>query len=180
MRGDKVFLKVKRVGMSFIFGKGEQLREKLQDFPLPWVNWLLAAKILVIGVMDDKIVGAFGVRSVFNMTTAYVKEQHRGHGIGGQLFDRAIYAARKHGIHFLTGEARSDNKTSLHLCFNSGSKVVKHLPKRGSILIIWPLSPLGEVAYIFSKIVCSMVPSYFLGQIVQLISEKTAPGVIEE
>jgi len=165
--------------MRFILGSGEQMKEKLQDFPSPWVNYLLAAKILVIGMIDDEIVAAYGIRSMFNMVTAYVKREYRGHGIGGQLFEQAIYIAQKQDIHFLTAETRSDNKTSLHLCFKSGSKVVKHLPKRGSILILWPLSTLGEVAYIFSRIVCSMVPSDFLGQFVQLISERTAPRVVE-
>ena len=167
---------LKGVCVRFILGNGEQLKEKLQVFPLPWVSWLQTAKILVIGVIDDRIVAAYGIRGLLNMVTAYVEKEYRGQGIGGQLFERGIDAARKQGLHFLTGEALSDNKTSLHLCFKSGCRVVKRLPTHESVLILWPLTIKGEFVHMFLRIVCSVVPSDFLAQITEWFSKKTTFG----
>lgn len=158
--------------MKFIVGNGEQLRMELQDFPSPWVNWLRAAKILVIGVINDKIIAAYGIRGMLNMVTAYVEKEYRGQGIGGRLFEQGINAARKQGLHFLTGEALSDNKTSLHLCFKSGCRVVKCLPKHKSILILWPLTIKGKFVYMLLRIACSTVPSDFLAQIAEWFAKK--------
>lgn len=158
--------------MKFIVGNGEHLREKLRDFPSPWANWLLSARILVIGVIDDKIAAAYGIRGVLNATTAYVKEEYRGRGIGGQMFERAIDVARKRGVHFLTGEALSTNIVSLHICYRSGCKLVKHLKKRKTVLILWPLTFQGELTYQFLRIACFIVPDKLLERMIDWISEK--------
>jgi len=151
--------------MRFILGNGKQLKEKLQDFPSPWVNWLLAAKILVIGVIDENVVGAFGVRGALNMTTAYVREKYRGQGIGRQLFEKAIRVARERGIHFLTGEAFSENNKALHLCLESGSKVVKRVEERKTILLLWPLTSQGDFTYKLLRTIGSIVPGELLARI---------------
>jgi len=166
--------------MEFISGSGEQLREKLQGFPSPWVNWLQAAKILVVGIMDDKIVAAYGIRGVLNTVTLYVREGYRGQGIGGQMFEKLVDAARKQGLHFLTAAVVNQNSVSLNLCSKFGSKVIKN-PKNGrDVVIAWPLTVGGDLVCRFFRVACSMVPDDFLMEIAERIIERTTLQVVRQ
>lgn len=159
--------------MRFILGSGEQLKEKLQDFPSPWVNYLLAAKILVIGVIDDEIVAAYGIRSMFNVVTLYVKEGYRGRGIGGQMFEKLINAARKLGFNFLTAAVFHQNTVALKLFSRFGCRVIKHPKKGNDVIIVCPLTMKGDLTYRFLSMACSMVPDEVLMQATEWISRST-------
>ena len=159
--------------MRFILGSGEQLKEKLKDFPSPWVNYLLAAKILVIGMIDGEIVAAYGIRSMFNVVTLYVKEGYRGRGIGGQMFEKLINAAQKHGFDFLTAAVFHQNTAALKLFSRFGCRVIKHPKKGNDVIIVCPLTMKGDLTYRFLRIACSMVPDEFLAQADAWISKRT-------
>lgn len=169
--------------MRFFVGKGRQFEEKLQDYPPSWINLLLPSKILVIGVINDDVIAAYGIRSMLNVAVLYVKEEYRGQGIGRQMWEKAYSAARKRGIHFFTAETPFQhlcNKYGLLLFSKYNCKVIKRFEKRKTVLMVFPFTTKGNIFYVFLRIVCSMVPSNFLGQIVQLMSERTAPRVIEK
>lgn len=169
--------------MKFIFGNGEQLREKLKDFPSRWANLFLPSKILVIGVVDNNAVAAYGIRSIFNVAVLYVKEGYRNHGIGRQMWEKAYNVARKRGIHFFTAETPFRHLSSAYglLLFSKyRCQVIKRLKKRKTVLMVFPFTIEGDICYVFLRTICSMVPSDFLGDFVQWMSERTAPRVIEE
>ena len=159
--------------MEFILGNGEQLKEKLQDFPPPWVNWLLAAKILVIGVIDDKIVAAYGIRGMFNTVTLYVKEGYRGRGIGERMFEKLINATRKQGFHFLTAAVLRQNTASLNLFSKFGCRVIKNTKNCEDVIVVCPLTVKGDLTCRFLRIAHSMVPGEFLAQSAEWIMRRT-------
>jgi len=159
--------------MKFIVGNGEQLKMELQDFPPPWVNWLRAAKMLVIGVIDDETVAAHGIRSVFNAVTLYVKEGFRGRGIGEQMFEKLIDAARKQGFHFLTASVLCQNKASLNLFSRVGCRVITNPKKGNEVIIVCPLTMTGDLTCRFLRMACSMVPGEFLLHAAEWIIRKT-------
>jgi len=153
--------------MKLILGNGEQLREKLKDFPSPWIIWLLAAKILVIGVIDDKIVAAHGIRGMFNTVTLYVKEGYRGRGIGERMFEKLINAARNQGFHFLTAAVFRQNMVALNLFSKFGCRVINTSKKCSDVIIVCPLTLKGDLICRVLRAVCSVIPGEFLMQVAE-------------
>jgi len=162
--------------MRFIIGDGEQLKERLQDFPSAWVGDFLASKMLVIAVMNDEPVAAYGIRGILNVESVYVKEAYRRQGISRQIRGMAFNEARKRGISFLTGEVSFQLLSSKYgrLLFSRfGCRVVKRLKKRNSALIVFPLSIEGNLVYIFLRLACFITPSELLEPISGWIGRKT-------
>lgn len=162
--------------MRLVVGNGEQLRRRLQDFPTSWVGDFVAAKILVIAVANDKPLAAYGIRSIFNVASLYVKEGYRRRGIGRQIREIAFNEARKRGINFLTGEVSFrllSSNYGLLLFSKFGCRVIKRLKKRKSALVVFPLTVKGHLVYLFLRIACSMVPSELLGPISGWIYKRT-------
>jgi len=162
------------VQARFILGSGRELRERVQQFPSPWREYFLSSKILVTGVVEDQVVSAYGIRSMLNVMAVYVKEEYRGKGIGGLTSERAVDILRQQGTHFITAEVPVDNKASLYLSFKTGSKLIKNLKARKTVLVLWPLTSVGNLVYICSRIVCSLLPDKTLAQIIDSVSKETA------
>jgi len=151
--------------MKFIVGNGEQLRRRLQDFPTAWVGDFVAAKILVIAVENDESLAAYGVRSMLNVASLYVKEEYRRQGIGKQIRKIAFNEAQKRGIHFLTGEVSFrllSSKYGLVLSSKFRCRVIKRLKKRKSALVVFPLTIKGHLVYVFLRMAFSIVPGELL------------------
>lgn len=162
--------------MKFILGNGEQLGEKLKDFPSRWANLLLPSKILVVGVVNDNAIAAYGVRSILNVAVVYVKKGYRRRGIGRQIREIAFNEARKRGIHFLTGEVSFrllSSKYGLFLSSEFGCRVIKLLKEREAALVVFPLTIQGHLVYVFLRMVCSIAPSELLGSISKWIGKRT-------
>lgn len=157
-------------------GNGEQLREKLKEFPSPWVNFFLSSKILVIGVASDNAIAAYGIRSILNVVVLYVKEGHRGRGVGRQMWEKAYNIARKRGIHFFTAETpfhHLGSKYGLLLFSKYRCKVIKRLEKRRTVLMVFPFTIKGEIFYMLLRIICFMAPAELLGQVTDWMSKRT-------
>lgn len=162
--------------MRFFVGKGRQFEKKLQDFPPPWASFLRASKILVIGVVNDDVVAAYGIRSMLNVMTLYVKEGYRNQGIGRQMWEKAYDAAQKRGVHFFTGELpfqHLHSKYGLLLFSEYRCRVIKRFDKRKTVLIMCPFTIEGDIFYVFLHIMCSMVPAELLRQITDWLSKRT-------
>jgi len=77
--------------MRFVVGNGAQLKGRLRDFPTSWVGDFLASQILVIAVMNDEPVAAYGIRGILNVTSLYVRKEHRRWGVARQI--RNVFSA---------------------------------------------------------------------------------------
>jgi len=162
--------------MRFIVGDGEQLKGRLQDFPASWVGDFLTSKMLVIAVMNDASIAAYGIRGLLNVTSLYVKREYRHRGIARQIRDVAFNEARRRGMHFLTGEVTFrllSSKYGRVLSSEFRCRVVKSLKKRKSALIVFPLTMKGDIAYVFLRMVFSIMPSKLLEAISSWISRRT-------
>lgn len=162
--------------MKFIVTTGEEMREQLRNFP--WANIFLPSKMLVVGVEDDVIAAVLGVRSVLNIMTEYVSEEFRGRGLGREIFERTVDAAREQGFHFLTCSVYTWRKVSLNLPLRSRSpfKVIRLLKKLRLILFMLPLTTVGYIIYFFFQVVCYMVPNDFLSYVAETVYRKTVIG----
>ncbi len=162
--------------MKFIVGNGEQLRARLQDFPASWVNDFFASKLLVIAVANDEPLAAYGIRSMLNVTSVYVKKEYRHKGMATQIREIAFNEARKQGIHLLTGVVSFPLISSKHglLLFSKfGCRVVKRLEKRKLALIVFPLTNKGFLLYILLRLASSVVPNALLEAISEKLHEMT-------
>lgn len=162
--------------MKFIVTTGEEMREQLRNFP--WANVFLPSKMLVVGVEDDVIAAVLGVRSVLNIMTEYVSEEFRGRGLGREIFERTVDAARERGFHFLTCSVFTWHKVSLNLPLRSRSpfKMVRLLKKLQLILFMLPLTAVGYVFYFFFQAACCLVPNDFLSYVTERVFRKTVVG----
>ncbi|UCE29036.1 MAG: GNAT family N-acetyltransferase [Candidatus Bathyarchaeota archaeon] len=162
--------------MRFFVGNGSQFEEKLQDYPTPWADFLRASRILVVGVVDDNAVAAYGIRSMLNVMTLYVKEGYRGQGIGRQLWEKVYNVARKQRVHFFTGELpfqHLHSKYGLLLFSEYGCRVMKRFDKSKTVLIMCPFTIEGGIFCAFLRIICSMIPAELLRQITDWLSKRT-------
>lgn len=149
--------------MRFILSNGEQMRESVQEFPV--ANELSCSKILVTCVANDLgVIAACGIRSMFNVLVLEVKEGYRGRGIGTETLKRAIIAAQKLDIGFITLSVSPDNKAALHLYSKFGFRWIVFLKKPDRAVMILPLALRGKLVYDFLK-VCSVLPNIFLAQV---------------
>jgi len=163
--------------LRFIIGNGEQLKKKLQDFPTSWVNYFAASKILVIGLVNDNPIAAYGVRSILNVAVLYVKEDYRGQHVGRQMWEKIYDEARKRGIPFFTAEVpfyHLSSKYGLLLFSRYGCKVIKRLEKRKVVLAVFPFTFRGHIAYTLLLVACSMVPAFLLGPISEWMAKRTS------
>ena len=157
--------------MKFILGSGEVLRERLQKFP--WSNSFLPSKILVAAIIDDKMVGACGIRSVFNILTLYVKKGYRGQGIGTQLLDKTTSVARKRGFSFILLSVFSRKVRVLHLFSKCGFLDVVRPRKFTQIVMILPMDFKSKLLYTFLSVMCSILPDIFVACIIRRIYKIT-------
>ena len=162
--------------MKFIVTTGEEMREQLRNFP--WANVFLPSKMLVVAVEDDVIAAVLGVRSVLNIMTEYVGEEFRGRGLGREIFERTVDAAREHGFHFLTCSVYTWHRVSLNLPLRSRSpfKMVRLLKKLQLVLFMLPLTAVGYVIYFFFQTACYLVPNNFLSYVTDRVFRKTVVG----
>jgi len=162
--------------MRFVIGNGAQLKGRLEDFPSAWVGDFLGSKMLVIAVMNDEPVAAYGIRGILNVTSLYVRKDHRRRGIAWRIRNVAFNEARKRGMHFLTGEVSFrllSSKYGRVLSSEFRCRVVKPLKKRQSALVVFPLTGKGDLAYIFLRLAFSILPSKLLEIISSWISKRT-------
>jgi len=163
--------------VKFILSNGEQLREKLERFPFPAeFHWkFLVAKILVAAVVDeDNVVAACGVRNVLNQVTWHVREGYRGQGIGKQVLEKTIRAARERNLSFLMGTVAFDNAPSLHVTSKVGFRMLVQLKESGLVFLMCPLSLRGELAYTLLHVICPRLPNALLERIAGLVEKRIA------
>jgi ribosomal protein S18 acetylase RimI-like enzyme len=147
--------------MKFFLSDGEYCREKGLDFPV--ASELTSSKLLLISTEDsERIVAACGVRSRFNILNLYVREGYRGLGIGKQLLTRTILAAEKRRLGFITLTVYPDNYAAFHLYQKAGFKEISLLKKSNQMIMILPLTLVGELAYRFFRALCLILPNSFV------------------
>ena len=157
--------------MRFLLSSGEQMRESVQEFPL--ANELSCSKILVICVANDLgVIAACGIRSIFNVLVLEVREGYRGRGIGTKTLKRAIVAARKLDLGFITLSVSPDNKAALHLYSKFGFRRIVYLRKPDRAVMILPLALRGKIAYNFLR-VCSVLPNTLFAQVHEWLYKRT-------
>lgn len=152
------------------------MKNRLQDFPNAWIGDFVGSKLLVLAVTDNKTFAAYGIRGILNLTSLYVEEGYRHRGMGREIRKIAFDQARKQGIHFLTGEVTLQllsSKYGLILFSKFRCRVVKRLRKRKSALVVFPLTPKGDLVYVFLRIAFSFVPNAFLEPISAWIGKRT-------
>ena len=150
--------------VKFLSGHGEQLREKVQGFPL--ASELASSGLLVVFIVNDNdAVAACGIRSIFNVLVLYVEEGYRGRGLGSEVLAKTIDVAQKRGLNFVTLSVSSDNITAFHLYSKCGFKEVAYLRKPNLILMMIPLNLKGRFVCEFLKDTCSFLPNLFLTRV---------------
>ena len=147
--------------MKFILTRGSQVREKLEGFPLNFRNDFMFSKILVLCMTNDNTVaGACGILSLSNYgPVSFVKEEYRRKGIGPQLIEKTIRAARNQGLSFILGSAPAYYVRmvwSLHVKF--GFRVIIVLESSNYVILMLPLNYKGEFLYAILYAVCSKLP----------------------
>ena len=146
--------------MKFVLSDGEQMREKLQEFPRGKLMTL--SKVLVVAMNNSDIVAACGVRGMFNILSLNVKEGYRGRGIGTQILEKTIIAARKRNLGFITLTVFSNNIPALHLYSKYGFKEVAYVKKFRFKIMMLPLSFKAKPLCTLLHRICSKLPDTFL------------------
>ena len=106
-----------------------------------WFEAKRAGHFPVIGIEDTQgTLLAFGSYGTFRAFPAYkytvehsvyVHKDHRGHGLGAQIMQALIEAARQHGLHALIGAIDASNSGSIALHERLGFQYVGTLPQVG-------------------------------------------------
>ena len=147
--------------MKFLLSNGEYSRKNGLDFPV--AQELATSKLLVVCTeADEKIVAVCGIRSLLNVLVLHVREGYRRQGIGTQLLTRAIQAAEKRRLGFITLSVSSDNVVAFHLYCKFGFKEVMVLRKSRQVLMMLPLTLMGKLTYAFFHMPCLLLPNTFL------------------
>jgi hypothetical protein len=161
--------------MKFIVGNGELLKEKIENFP--WSDYFLASRVLVLLVTDDNsVIGACGLRSIFDIRATYIKREYRGRGLGIKLQDVTTDAARRRGHHFIISCVFYPFKHRPHshsVNPKSGFREVTRLKDPKIVIFMLPLTPLGKLAYYFLRTVFPMLPNVVLATIAQKTHDMT-------
>lgn len=156
--------------MKFVIGSREGLAGKLKNFSSYYIEVFSSPNLSLLVFCaedDDNIVAACSIGGAFNLCATFVKDQYRGQGIATQTFEKMISEARKRGINFITGTPDSDHVVILHILYKLGFRPVVSF--REFILVVLPLSFKGELLYGFLRVICSIVPTAFLENIIGLI-----------
>jgi len=155
--------------MKFIVGSGEQFKGKMLGFPNRFANAFLSSKMLTVCTMkNDDVVAACGILTLSNYVLYYVKEAYRGQGLGTQIIEKTIDAARKRGLIFLHSSASTNNVPSLRLQGKFFRKIV-YLKKWEYLITMLPLTFKGELLYTFLHLTCSKLPETFLAYIIDFL-----------
>lgn len=158
--------------MKFLLSNREYYEKKGLDFPV--AQELASSKLLVVCTeRDEKIVAACGMRGLLNVLVLYVREGYRGQGIGTQLLKKTIQAAEKRRLGFITLSVSSDNVVAFHLYCKFGFREVLFLRKSHKILMILPLTLIGEIAYAFFRMMHFILPNTFLSYVHSWLYRKT-------
>lgn len=144
--------------MRFLLSNGEHYREKILSFP--FATELASAKLLVVCVDgEDKVVGACGIRSMLNiMAGLYVKEEHRGRGLGKLLFEKTFEAGEKRRLGFLTLTVSPDNVAD-NIVHQFKFKQLVFLKRSRQKLMVYPLAFVWKLAFAFLSRICFLLPN---------------------
>ena len=155
--------------MKFIVSSGGRFIRKMQDFPTRFANGFLSSKLLTVCVMNDfDVVAACGILNLSNYVLYYVKEAYRGQGLGAQIIEETINAARKRGLLFLHSSVSTSNVPSLRLQNKFFRKIV-YLKKWEYIITMLPLTFRGELLYTFLRLTCSILPETFIAYTIDFL-----------
>lgn len=157
---DCSFLFGRGVTMKFVLWDGKYYEEKFLDFPV--AKEFASSKLLVVCTENGKIVAVCGMRSLLNVLNLYVTEGYRGHGIGTQVLKKAMQAAKKRRLGFITLTVYEDNTVAFDLYRKFGFKEVLLLRKSRQILMIVPLKFTGKITYVFFRMIRLLIPNAFL------------------
>jgi len=164
--------------MKFIVGSGEQLKEKVENFP--WADYFLASRVLVVGVTDDNdVIAACGLRSALDIRATYVKEAYRGRGLGIKLQDVTTDAARRRGHHFIISCVFYPFKQRPHSHSanpKSGFREVTRLRDPKIVIFMFPLSSMGKLAYYLCRTIFPRLPNVLLAPLAQMTHDRTKIG----
>lgn len=155
--------------MKFIVSNGEKFKGRLQNFP--WARNFLSSKILVVGMNDGSIIATCGVRSLLNILTLYVGEGYRGQGIGSRMLRKTIEVAQKRNLSFIVLSVLLDNMPAFHLYLKFGFKEIVRFDK--FIVMMFPLTTRGEMAYGFLSLISSKLPNIFIAHVANWIEKMT-------
>jgi len=164
--------------MKFIVTSGERFTGEMQDFPTRFANGFSSSKLLTVCVIKDSdVVAACGILSLSNYVLYYVKEAYRGQGLGAQIIEKTIDAARKRGFVFLHSSVPTSNVPSLRLQRKFFRKIV-YLKKWEYLITMLPLTFKGELLYTFLHLTCSILPETFIAYTIDFLMR--AAGWIRE
>lgn len=153
--------------MKFFLGSS-QVREKLREFPQYYHTFFRLSKILVVCMDDNVLAAACGVTSLSNYgPVIYVKEEYRRKGLGTQLFEKTIRAARNQGLSFILASASTYNVPSLRLLAKFTFREIVLLKKSNYVILMLPLTHQGELVCAVLHAVCSKLPESLLSHIIE-------------
>ena len=150
--------------MALVQKPSDQLKERLQKFPSYHANVLTSwlTSIVVCLTNRGEIVAACGIQRPFNYFVVYVKEGHRGLGLGTLALQRTISAAKQQNLNFINLAVSTDNVPALRLYSRLGFRETALFPRFKFKVMTLPLTFKGELVYSFFHKVCSLLPETLL------------------
>lgn len=79
--------------------KTNEIENKLKDFSGHYD--LLESKLCVVSKVDEKVIGACGIRGPLNILTIFIMESFRRKGVGTRLLKRILKESRENGHSFI-------------------------------------------------------------------------------